>query len=70
MPWHVLPPAGVRIRDKEVIELKTGGTGFVGRDGERVQASKFFQLGPGSGLADLRGQTHGGASRGGLVFNN
>lgn len=61
---------GKRIKESDVIELRTGGTGFAGRDGERLQVKKHFALGPGSGLADLRGQHQGPASRGGLVFMN
>mmetsp|Transcript_29649 Transcript_29649/g.54374 ORF Transcript_29649/g.54374 Transcript_29649/m.54374 type:complete len:321 (-) Transcript_29649:734-1696(-) len=52
---------------KDVIELQTGGTGFAGRDGEKVQSKKRFLLGPGSGLADLRGQHQGPRSLGGLA---
>lgn len=36
---------GKRIRDKDVIELKTGGTGFAARDGERVQTKKVCSTG-------------------------
>ncbi|KXZ41849.1 hypothetical protein GPECTOR_262g667 [Gonium pectorale] len=61
---------GKRIRDKDVIKLKTGGTGFAARDGERVQTQKYFMLGPGNGLRDLRGQHQGPRSLGGLVFMN
>lgn len=62
---------GKRIRhDRDVIELKTGGTGFSARDGERVQTQKHFVLGPGNGLRDLRGQHQGPRSLGGLVFYN
>ncbi|KAG2422207.1 hypothetical protein HXX76_016207 [Chlamydomonas incerta] len=61
---------GKRLREKDVIELKTGGTGFAARDGQRVQTKKYFMLGPGNGLRDLRGQHQGGRSLGGLVFNN
>ena len=35
-----------------------------------VQAKKRFLLGPGSGLADLRGQHQGPTSKFGLRFNN
>ena len=61
---------GKRIKDKDVIELKTGGTGFSSRDGDRVQAQKHFTLGPGNGLRDLRGQHQGPRSMGGLVIWN
>ncbi len=61
---------GKRIRHRDVIELKTGGTGFSARDGERVQTQKHFVLGPGNGLRDLRGQHQGPRSLGGLVFYN
>lgn len=54
-----------------MIELKTGGTGFAARDGERGQGSKYAQVGLGSGRQQLRGQQGLGAnSLGGLVFNN
>ncbi|GLI59813.1 hypothetical protein VaNZ11_001780 [Volvox africanus] len=62
--------AGKKVRDKDVIELKTGGTGFAARDGERVETKKYFMLGPGNGLRDLRGQHQGPRSLGGLVFMN
>ena len=55
---------------KDVIKLQTGGTGFAARDGGKVQSSKHFHLGPGSGRADLRGQHQGPKSSFGLVFNN
>lgn len=32
--------AGKKIRDKDVIELKTGGTGYAAHDGERVMSQK------------------------------
>ena len=44
--------------------------GFSLHDGKATQAKKFFQLGPGSGRQDLRGQTQAARSLGGLVFNN
>lgn len=61
---------GVRLRDKDVIELRRGGTGFIAHDGKQAQATKHWHLGAGSGLADHRGQMAAGASRGGLVFHN
>ncbi|EFJ45302.1 hypothetical protein VOLCADRAFT_106032 [Volvox carteri f. nagariensis] len=36
--------AGKKVREKDVIELKTGGTGFAARDGERVQTQKVKGL--------------------------
>jgi hypothetical protein len=33
--------AGHKLREKDVIELKTGGTGFIARDGDRVMAEKW-----------------------------
>jgi hypothetical protein len=36
----------------------------------RLQAKRRFLLGPGSGLADLRGQHSGATSKFGLRFNN
>mmetsp|Transcript_38068 Transcript_38068/g.84778 ORF Transcript_38068/g.84778 Transcript_38068/m.84778 type:complete len:321 (-) Transcript_38068:542-1504(-) len=73
--WEkLIKPEGVfnghRIREKEVIELQTGGTGFAARDGEKVQTQKHFALGPGSGRQDLRGQHQGPRSLGGLNFMN
>lgn len=62
---------GTRIKESEVIELQTGGTGFAARGGERVQASKYSNVGLGSGKQQLRGQA--GAhyrSLGGLVQGN
>lgn len=61
---------GKKISESDVIELKTGGTGFVARDGDRAEAKKHFALGPGSGLTDLRGQSQGPRSHGGLQFWN
>jgi nitric oxide synthase-interacting protein len=63
-----VPP--VKIKDKEVIHMKGGGTGFAAHDKEAVQATKHFALGPGSGKTDLRGQHQGPRSMGGLVFMN
>lgn len=62
---------GTRIKESEVIELRTGGTGFTARDGERVQSSKYSNVGLGSGKQQLRGQA--GAhyrSLGGLMQGN
>eukprot|EP00879_Flechtneria_rotunda_P027769 GHRR01029760.1.p1 GENE.GHRR01029760.1~~GHRR01029760.1.p1 ORF type:complete len:291 (+),score=89.66 GHRR01029760.1:231-1103(+) len=61
---------GKRVTEKDVIRLKTGGTGFAGRDGDKAQVRKHFHLGPGSGRADLRGQHQGPRSQFGLQFNN
>lgn len=61
---------GMKVRDKDVITLKTGGTGFAARDGDKVEAKKHYMLGPGSGKADLRGQHQGPRSLGGLQFYN
>ena len=44
--------------------------GFSLHDGRATQAKKFFQLGPGSGRQDLRGQHSAARSLGGLVFQN
>lgn len=62
------PP--VQIREKGVIKLQAGGTGFAAHDGEKVQATVHHLLGPGSGKADLRGQHQGPRSMGGLQFYN
>jgi nitric oxide synthase-interacting protein len=62
---------GTRIKESEVIELQTGGTGFAARGGDKVQASKYSNVGLGSGKQQLRGQA--GAhyrSLGGLVQGN
>lgn len=61
---------GKRIREKDVIPLCVGGTGFAARDGGKAEAKRHFLLGPGSGLTDLRGQTQGPRSHGGLRFYN
>ena len=47
-----------------------GCAGFSLHDGKATQAKKFFQLGPGSGRQDLRGQHQAARSLGGLVFQN
>ena len=36
---------GKKIKEGDVIELQTGGTGFVSRDGAKVQSSKYAQVG-------------------------
>ncbi|DBA91103.1 hypothetical protein WJX77_006701 [Trebouxia sp. C0004] len=61
---------GHKIKHKDAIELKKGGTGFALHDGKDVQASKYYALGPGSGKADLRGQHQGPRSATGLIFMN
>lgn len=61
---------GVRVREKDAVRLRTGGTGFAAHDSAKVLAKKHFALGPGSGKADLRGQHQGARSLGGLVFMN
>jgi hypothetical protein len=60
---------GKDVGEGDVLELQRGGTGFAAHDKE-LQAKKRFLLGPGSGLADLRGQHSGPTSRFGLRFNN
>lgn len=55
---------------KDVVKLQKGGTGFAAHDGEKVQSNRFWHLGPGNGLADLRGQHQGPRSHGGLIFYN
>jgi hypothetical protein len=62
--------AGHKITAKDVISLVGGGTGFAGREGQKLQSTKKYLLGPGSGQADLRGQAAAGASRFGLAFHN
>ena len=61
---------GTTVGREDVIELQKGGTGFAKHDGEAIQSSKFWHLGPGSGKQDLRGQHQGAQSKGGLVFRN
>ena len=61
---------GTSVDREDVIELQKGGTGFAKHDGEAIQSSKFWHLGPGSGKQDLRGQHQGAQSKGGLVFRN
>jgi nitric oxide synthase-interacting protein len=62
--------AGQKVRAKDVIKLVGGGTGFAGKEGQRLQSDKKYTLGPGSGMADLRGQASSGTSRFGLSFQN
>lgn len=62
--------AKTKIREKDVIKLQRGGTGFAHHDGDKAESKKFYHLGPGSGLADLRGQHRNAPSRGGLVLMN
>lgn len=62
--------AGKRIREKDVIPLKSGGTGFAGRDGEKLMSSKLYLVGQGSGRSDVRGQNPQGSSRFGLSYTN
>mmetsp|Transcript_17121 Transcript_17121/g.51246 ORF Transcript_17121/g.51246 Transcript_17121/m.51246 type:complete len:334 (-) Transcript_17121:255-1256(-) len=61
---------GRKIAAKDVIDLKSGGTGFAHHDKERTEASKHWTLGPGSGKQDLRGQAASGRSYGGLSQMN
>ena len=61
---------GFKIRERDVIDLKRGGTGFALHDGKAAQSTKYFALGPGTGRQDLRGQHQGARSAGGLVFMN
>jgi len=61
---------GVRVRERDVVKLQKGGTGFAEHDGSKTKSEKFWHLGPGSGLADLRGQHQGAPSKGGLTFMN
>ena len=61
---------GKTVKEKDVIELVRGGTGFAMHDGEAVQAKRFYHLGPGSGRQDLRGQHQGTRSAFGLTFTN
>ena len=46
---------GHRLRDRDVIRLDRGGTGFAA-GGAQVESKSYKQLGIGSGLADRRGQ--------------
>ena len=58
---------GVAVTDDDILELKRGGTGFAEHDGEAVEATTYFALGAGNGLADRRGQgTAGTGSKFGL----
>lgn len=61
---------GKAVGKGDVVELKTGGTGFSGRDGEAVEAKAHFHLGPGSRLTERRGQGGSGGSRFGLRIGN
>ncbi|KAI3437726.1 hypothetical protein D9Q98_000174 [Chlorella vulgaris] len=60
---------GKQVGEEDVLELQRGGTGFAAHDKE-LQAKKRFLLGPGSGMADLRGQHASAASKFGLRFSN
>jgi nitric oxide synthase-interacting protein len=59
-----------KIKEKDVIKMQGGGTGFAAHDKEKVEATTHHALGPGSGKADLRGQHQGPRSLGGLQFYN
>lgn len=61
---------GKPIKEKDAIELVSGGTGFAAHDKERTEAKQFWALGPGSGRQDLRGQHTGTRSAFGLSFSN
>jgi nitric oxide synthase-interacting protein len=50
-------------RVERAIELRTGGTGFSARSGAKLESQKFYAVGQGSGLADVRGQNPSAASR-------
>lgn len=54
---------GVPVREADGVPLQRGGTGFAAHDA-KAEAKKRFLLGPGSGLAGLRG--HGPQSKFGL----
>lgn len=53
--------AGSRV--ERAIALRTGGTGFSGRSGAKLESQRYFAVGQGSGLADVRGQNPSAASR-------
>ena len=61
---------GKAVGPEDVMELQRGGTGFAAHDKDEGQAKRAFLLGPGSGLADRRGQAGGPTSKFGLRFNN
>lgn len=61
---------GHKIREKDVVHLRSCGTGFAARGVDKVDANKHYHLGPGNGLADLRGQHQGPRSHGGLQLWN
>jgi nitric oxide synthase-interacting protein len=61
---------GKPVTADDALRLQSGGTGFAEHDGAAAQSSKYFDLGPGSGLADRRGQSAGGSSKFGLRFLN
>ncbi len=67
--WHA-SAAGQKV--KKVIDLQTGGTGFVAHDGDKAEAKQSYSVGVGNGQADLRGQLGAamGRSLGGLSFAN
>lgn len=61
---------GIKIKEKDVIRLQAGVTGFSAHDGDKLETKKHFHLGLGNGMADLRGQNQGPRSLGGLQFYN
>ncbi|KAK9847790.1 hypothetical protein WJX84_006659 [Apatococcus fuscideae] len=61
---------GMKLGKGDVIELQRGGTGFSLHDGKSIESTKYWHLGPGSGMADLRGQHQGPRSATGLIFMN
>lgn len=61
---------GVKVDESDILELQRGGTGFAEHDKDALQAAKYFAVGVGSGLADLRGQNATGGSLFGLRMMN
>jgi nitric oxide synthase-interacting protein len=62
--------AGQKVTGKDVVRLVGGGTGFAGKEGQKLQSERQYTLGPGTGREDMRGQAAAGASRFGLAFQN
>lgn len=50
---------GKKVGPKDIIRLQTGGTGFAGHDGDKVQVNKHFSLGEWDTNEEGKGLTWG-----------
>jgi len=68
----IIEPSGIyanlRLKKKDIIVLKKGGTGFANHDGKTVIAREHSILGFLPTLTDLRGQHSGSGAKSGLVI--